>query len=405
MLLVFAPLAGTAAFEQDHRINALVWQFGTDSFATNNALGGAFTSTAQPQLRQSLSNSVADGSISIIFTMPGLVDLTGSNAPSLQIGLLDGIPYTPSNNPVSYSGNSDLDWWYFRAAASVDADGVALQQIAGSIVNQVLDAGPERLTIGMRIGSMPAPLTMWNTFIRATTSAPSTLLQSTNNLPPGHRPSENLDPSLKSFSTMNAGRVKGNVTAASLAAIPIPQSLLQSNDQGYTTANTMLDVIIGGMTTFGGLIQIVNPTQPDKFDPAAPTLGAGPPYRFSLDAGTKHVNTCRDKNNAVVSLDAGLNASAYSAYYQFASDRVIALKPPLPVLLTDVGKTAAGAVRFAFTNQPDAFLTVLSATNITQPPAEWTIVGSPSQIAPGLFQFIDFDATNHPQRFYRVRFP
>jgi hypothetical protein len=35
------------------------------------------------------------------------------------------------------------------------------------------------------------------------------------------------------------------------------------------------------------------------------------------------VTTCQDKNNAVVDLNSCLAAAAYSARYQFASDRVI----------------------------------------------------------------------------------
>ena len=66
----------------------------------------------------------------------------------------------------------------------------------------------------------------------------------------------------------------------------------------------------------------VSPTQPDDVDPTAPPAGAGGPYRLS--AGTNRiVNTCRDKNNAVVNLAACLDAAAYSSYFRFATDRVI----------------------------------------------------------------------------------
>jgi hypothetical protein len=117
------------------------------------------------------------------------------------------------------------------------------------------------------------------------------------------------------------------------------------------------------------------------------------------------VNSCRDKNNAIVSLEAGLNASAYSVYFHFTSDRVIALNSPSPIHLMDAAQSGPGEFRFAFTNRPDAFFTVLSATDIAQPPAEWVPVGSPSQTDPGFFEFTDFSATNQAQRFYRLRFP
>lgn len=35
----------------------------------------------------------------------------------------------------------------------------------------------------------------------------------------------------------------------------------------------------------------------------------------------------------------------------------------------------------------------------------WTVLGAMTETSPGQFQFTDSQATNHPQRFYRVRSP
>jgi hypothetical protein len=67
-----------------------------------------------------------------------------------------------------------------------------------------------------------------------------------------------------------------------------------------------------------------------------------------------------------------------------------------------VGK---GVFRFTFSDNPSATFTVLSATNLSLPLSEWTVVGAASNIAPGLFQFTDLQAGTNGQRFYGVRSP
>lgn len=148
--MVFAltfGLAGSAAFEQDHRINSLTLQFGTDSFATNNAIGGSFVGgSIRAQIQSSFNSKITDGTSSLLFTMPGLNDLTGTNETALQVGIVNGTPRLPPGNPSAYSGGADLDWWYLPKSNEVDAAGVALQQIAGAVAASVLNAGPGRLT-------------------------------------------------------------------------------------------------------------------------------------------------------------------------------------------------------------------------------------------------------------------
>src|ERR1051326_4501814 len=64
-----------------------------------------------------------------------------------------------------------------------------------------------------------------------------------------------------------------------------------------------------------------------------------------------------------------------------------------------------GAFRFQFTNTDGATFTVLTATDPMLPLSNWTALGSPSNMAPGLFQFTAPPSPNDQQRYYRVRSP
>src|SRR6266478_5908989 len=100
VLLQFGPFTpGASAFEQDQRINALSLQIGTDSFATANRFGSAFTSTGQSQANVGLNNNISSGVVSLLLEMPGLTNLTGSNQPSLTLGVVNGHPVCTNNNP------------------------------------------------------------------------------------------------------------------------------------------------------------------------------------------------------------------------------------------------------------------------------------------------------------------
>lgn len=53
------------------------------------------------------------------------------------------------------------------------------------------------------------------------------------------------------------------------------------------------------------------------------------------------------------------------------------------------GVLLSGTFRFSFTNAADADFTVLTSTNLVQPPAQWTILGNASQVFfPGEYEFI-----------------
>jgi DNA-binding beta-propeller fold protein YncE len=86
---------------------------------------------------------------------------------------------------------------------------------------------------------------------------------------------------------------------------------------------------------------------------------------------------------------------------QLISVNQAGITPPKLVGLT---RLPNGGLQFAFSNSSGASFCVLSTTNLSLPLADWTIAGTPTNIAPGLFTFSTMP-TNAPQRFYRLRCP
>jgi N-acetylneuraminic acid mutarotase len=74
-----------------------------------------------------------------------------------------------------------------------------------------------------------------------------------------------------------------------------------------------------------------------------------------------------------------------------------------PPILTSAKILANGSFQIAFTNTPAALFSVLATTNPAVPFANWTVLGSVTELWAGHFQFTDVQATTYPQRFYRLR--
>jgi hypothetical protein len=64
-----------------------------------------------------------------------------------------------------------------------------------------------------------------------------------------------------------------------------------------------------------------------------------------------------------------------------------------------------GSFQLGFTNGSGLAFTILSATNLSPAPINWTVLGTPTEISSGNYQFTDQQATNFPRRFYRVSSP
>ncbi len=73
--------------------------------------------------------------------------------------------------------------------------------------------------------------------------------------------------------------------------------------------------------------------------------------------------------------------------------------------LVNVTKLGNGNVQFAFTNLSGPSYRVLASTNVAAPLNTWSNLGAPTEAPAGTFTFTDLQATNYPQRFYRVTMP
>jgi N-acetylneuraminic acid mutarotase len=76
---------------------------------------------------------------------------------------------------------------------------------------------------------------------------------------------------------------------------------------------------------------------------------------------------------------------------------------PIDPIMLNILPAPAGQFRLSFTNTAGFQFGVLTTTNIFHPIENWTALGNVTEISPGQFQFTDPQATNSPQRFYRVR--
>jgi N-acetylneuraminic acid mutarotase len=79
--------------------------------------------------------------------------------------------------------------------------------------------------------------------------------------------------------------------------------------------------------------------------------------------------------------------------------------PPSDIVLRESQRLTNNTFRFTFTNTPNAVFTTRATTNLSLAPTNWAAIGSPGEISPGQFQFIDSQATTRTQRFYSIRSP
>ena len=81
----------------------------------------------------------------------------------------------------------------------------------------------------------------------------------------------------------------------------------------------------------------------------------------------------------------------------------MAAPPASAITLTGAKILTNGSFQCAFTNTPGAFFSALMTTNVALPLSDWMSLGGVTEVSPGQFQFTDPQATNTPQRFYRIR--
>jgi hypothetical protein len=98
---------------------------------------------------------------------------------------------------------------------------------------------------------------------------------------------------------------------------------------------------------------------------------------------------------SVQAVDSSFAGSPFAVEQQFT----IAPRTFEPLLLGN------GHFQFSFTitNQSSAVYEVLGTTNVSLPVAQWSVLGLPTHLGGGLYQFTDVLAPNHAQRFYLLR--
>ena len=128
----------------------------------------------------------------------------------------------------------------------------------------------------------------------------------------------------------------------------------------------------------------------------------------NAQAGTWPTETLRFSstqpfNNVIVHYDkAPVTGGDYGCI--FMADNMMVTPAPPPIVLANCARPASGAFQFAFTNTPGSTFTVLASSNPALPMANWTVLGTATEISPGQYQFTDLQATNS-QCFYRIRSP
>lgn len=317
-------------FEQSQRINVLQIRPAPDAVCTANRFGGAFNALGLVSTNNGINAGVQSGATSVLLHFLELDDLLGVDDNSVEVGVLSGAPVLPGS--TAYNGNSDTDWWHALDKTLVDAQRVPVHKLTGTLTNHALSA-TGAAEIKLLLAGGPASFSLTGIQLNVTTGA-ATTPASSNGLPPGHLAGEHLDPALQSFATMGTtataagyGTMCGNIGALSLSQVVVPPGLRMGATactQGYTTANHLLDVFVGGCTVTGAGNVIAANTQPDQTVPGAPQAGAGPPYVFSADPTTKIVTGCT-ASGVAADLATCLGHAAYSSYFRFTTNRAIAL--------------------------------------------------------------------------------
>jgi hypothetical protein len=96
----------------------------------------------------------------------------------------------------------------------------------------------------------------------------------------------------------------------------------------------------------------------------------------------------------------GLRSPTSTAIYP-----VLRVWSATPIKLSKPTVLPSGALQFRFVENLGLSFTVLASTNAYSSIAAWSEVGGATELAPTQYQFTDTQATNYPQRFYRVRSP
>jgi hypothetical protein len=117
---------------------------------------------------------------------------------------------------------------------------------------------------------------------------------------------------------------------------------------------------------------------------------------------TLSITTALSFNNVVVHYDARPPTCQDYGPIFLADNLSVSLAPP-PIVLNNLAILADGTFQFDFPHPPGGSFSALAATNLSVPLNNWTNLGGVTEVLAGQYQFRDAQATNYPQRYYRVR--
>ena len=114
-------------------------------------------------------------------------------------------------------------------------------------------------------------------------------------------------------------------------------------------------------------------------------------------------------NGTIVKLAPDGNGSVFASGLN--SPAAIAIFPGLnlwsatPIIISSPKTLTNGMFQFDVHDNPGLTLTVLSTTNVSLPLTNWTALGGVTEASPGMYRFVDTQAANVSQRFYRIVAP
>jgi hypothetical protein len=138
-------------------------------------------------------------------------------------------------------------------------------------------------------------------------------------------------------------------------------------------------------------------------NPSASTFGGAEPADGFLFANTGAdgftIDRFNMRQNTPTSVPAAMQWDELRAGFSWSE--VTPRAAPIAVTLTDVAQLENGTFQFQYSASDGQSFGIFASTNLT----DWVPVGTATQIAPELYQFIDPAATNFPHRFYQLRAP
>jgi hypothetical protein len=132
----------------------------------------------------------------------------------------------------------------------------------------------------------------------------------------------------------------------------------------------------------------------------------GPTHTMPPLAGSPAINPAGGDTNSVFATDQRGLARVVNGIVDVGAVEV-QLLPSVPVRITGAQMLGDETFQLSFSNLSGASFRVLASTNVALPVGDWPTIGLAAEMptGSGRFQFIDQEATNLPQRFYRVKSP